>query len=429
MNTILYPSREKWAEILQRPAVNPFELEETCKTICEEIIKHGDDILRKYTWYFDRVKLDDIEEPEEEIQESASLVDPDLQQAIRNAKKNIEAFHRLQLSAPKTYVNENGFRCWQEERPIEKVGLYIPGGNAPLFSTVLMLCIPANIAGCKEIFLCTPPGKDGKINPAILWTARLCGVTRIFKVGGIQAIGALAIGTETIPKVDKIFGPGNHFVTAAKQWVTRYRTAIDMPAGPSEIMIVSDDSATPAYIAADLLSQAEHGPDSQAILVTNREDIAIRVKQETERQLGELPQGSMAFKAQEHIRLIVLNDLEECIEMVNQYAPEHLILNIRDYLSFTKKVQHAGSVFLGNYSPESAGDYASGTNHTLPTNGYARSYSGITVDAFRKKISFQEIFREGLSYLGNTIETMAANELLEAHRKAVSIRLKEEPLK
>lgn len=423
MNIILYPNKDKWAEILKRPQTDTFDLEETCKTVCEEIIKCGDNALRKYTCLFDQVELDEIEVTEEEIQKSVFEVDRKLQQAVLNAKKNIEAFHSLQLSTSKAYVNENGFCCWQEARPIEKVGLYIPGGNAPLFSTVLMLCIPAHIAGCKEIYLCTPPAKNGKINPAILWTAQLCGVTRIFKIGGIQAVGALAIGTETIPKVDKIFGPGNRYVTSAKQWITRYRTAIDMLAGPSEIMIVADNSATPAFIAADLLSQTEHGPDSQAILVTDQENLVVQVRQEIELQLKELPLSSMVFKAQKYIRLIVLDNLEECIEMVNLYAPEHLILNVRGYLNLINKIQHAGSVFLGNYSPESAGDYASGTNHTLPTNGYARSCSGITVDAFQKKISFQEISREGLCYLSETIETMASNEQLVAHRKAVSIRL------
>ena len=395
MNKILYPRKEEWMKILERPENRGEDLDKVCKAVFDEVKRDGDEALKKYTWYFDRVKLECFEVTEEEFQEAEKAVKKELKEAIRVAKGNIEEFHKIQIPEKCEYVNERGFRCWQEGRAIDRVGLYVPGGSAPLFSTVLMLAVPAKLAGCREVVICTPPGRDGRVNPAILWTARLCGVTRVFKVGGIQAIAALALGTKSVGRVDKIFGPGNRFVMAAKQWVGRYGVAIDMPAGPSELMVVADESARATFVAADLLSQAEHGPDSQVFLVTCDESL---------------------------IKYIVLRSREECVELVNCYAPEHLMLCVKDYLDWVPEIRNAGSVFLGHYSPESAGDYASGTNHTLPTNGYARAYSGVNMDAFMKKITFQEIMPEGLAYLGKTIEIMADNEKLEAHGNAVRVR-------
>lgn len=426
MEKIINPVRQEWAKLLARPKFNNDDLVKICKDIFAEVMRDGDKALAKYTLRFDRVSLENIAVTEEEFDRAEQTVGEELKEAICEAKRNIEAFHILQKPAPCEYVNSHGFRCWQEAKGIEKVGLYIPGGSAPLFSTVLMLAVPARIAGCREIILCTPPNRAGAVEPAILWTARLCGVTRVYKVGGVQAIGAMTLGTETIPQVYKIFGPGNQYVTAAKQLACNFGVAIDMPAGPSEVMVVADRSANPAFIAADLLSQAEHGPDSQVVLVTPDAGILPEVEQELEAQLAVLPRKEIAVKALANSKFVVLADIEQCMELVNEYAPEHLILCVEDYREQAKCVVNAGSVFLGNYSPESAGDYASGTNHTLPTNGYAKAYSGVNLDAFIKKITFQEISREGLGYLGRTIEIMAENEQLFAHKNAVTLRITNE---
>lgn len=426
MEKIINPVRQEWAKLLARPKFKNDDLVKICKDIFAEVMKEGDGALKKYTLCFDKVSLENIAVTEEEFEQAEQAVAEELKEAIREAKRNIEAFHVLQIPVPSEYVNANGFRCWQEARGIEKVGLYIPGGSAPLFSTVLMLAVPARIAGCREIVLCTPPNRSGKVEPAILWTARLCGVTRVYKVGGVQAIGAMTLGTETVPQVYKIFGPGNQYVTAAKQLACNYGVAIDMPAGPSEVMVVADSSANPAFIAADLLSQAEHGPDSQVVLVTPDAGILPAVERELEAQLAVLPRKEIAVKALNNSKFVVLENMEQCMELVNEYAPEHLILCVEDYREQAKRVLNAGSVFLGNYSPESAGDYASGTNHTLPTNGYAKAYSGVNLDAFIKKITFQEITREGLGYLGRTIEIMAENEQLFAHKNAVTLRVSNE---
>lgn len=426
MEKIINPVRQEWAKLLARPKFNNDDLVKICKDIFAEVMRDGDKALAKYTLRFDRVSLENIAVTEEEFDRAEQAVGEELKEAIREAKRNIEAFHILQKPAPCEYVNSHGFRCWQEAKGIEKVGLYIPGGSAPLFSTVLMLAVPARIAGCREIILCTPPNRAGAVEPAILWTARLCGVTRVYKVGGVQAIGAMTLGTETVPQVYKIFGPGNQYVTAAKQLACNFGVAIDMPAGPSEVMVVADRSANPAFIAADLLSQAEHGPDSQVVLVTPDAGILPEVEQELEAQLAVLPRKEIAVKALANSKFVVLADIEQCMELVNEYAPEHLILCVEDYREQAKCIVNAGSVFLGNYSPESAGDYASGTNHTLPTNGYAKAYSGVNLDAFIKKITFQEISREGLGYLGRTIEIMAENEQLFAHKNAVTLRITNE---
>lgn len=423
MEKIMYPEKKTWAEILVRPQIKNDDLVGMCKDVFAEVKKNGDRALAKYTWFFDKVKIDDFVVPEVEFERAEKSVPAALQEAIREAYRNISAFHALQQGEKVEYVNPQGFRCWQEVRGIEKVGLYIPGGSAPLFSTVLMLAIPARLAGCREIVLCTPPDRSGHINPAILWTVRLCGVTRVYKVGGIQAIGAMTFGTESIPQVYKIFGPGNQYVMAAKQLACNYGLAIDMPAGPSEVMIVADQTACPAFVAADLLSQAEHGPDSQVVLVTTQSALPDLVEKELQKQLAALPRKEIAAQALSNSKTIVLEKVEQCLELANEYAPEHLILCVENYMDYVPKIVNAGSVFLGNYSPESAGDYASGTNHTLPTNGYAKAYSGVNMDAFTKKITFQEISRKGLEKLESVIETMAANEQLEAHKRAVGIRL------
>lgn len=423
MEKIVNPKREEWAGILSRPQIKNDDLVKICKDIFSEIRKDGDKALAKYTWFFDKVKIDDFVVSEVEFEEAGMMVSDPLKVAIQGAYEHIAAFHTLQKPQRVEYASKAGFRCWQEARGIEKVGLYIPGGSAPLFSTVLMLAIPARLAGCREIVLCTPPGRTGKIDPAILWTARLCGVTRVYKVGGVQAIGAMTFGTESVRGVYKIFGPGNQYVTAAKQLAANYGVAIDMPAGPSEVMVVADQSASPAFVAADLLSQAEHGPDSQVILVTPEADLPEKVERELQQQLAALPRKGIAARTLENSKSVVLGDLYECMQLANQYAPEHLILCVSGYQKWAAQVENAGSVFLGNYSPESAGDYASGTNHTLPTHGYAKAYSGVNMDAFCKKITFQEITKEGLEYLAPVIQVMAENELLMAHKRAVEIRL------
>lgn len=424
MNIILHPKKEEWAGLLQRPTRENESLEQCCRMICEEVRRKGDDALRKYAWFFDRAQIDAIEVTEKEIQAAEKEVPVRLQEAIRLAYGRIEAFHRLQLPGKRVFDGGSGVRCWQEARPIKRVGLYVPGGNAPLFSTVLMLGIPARLAGCQEVVLCTPPDKEGKVNPVILWTAALCGITKVFKAGGAQAVAAMACGTESIPRVDKIFGPGNRFVTEAKRWAARQGVAVDMPAGPSEVMVVADKGCPVSFIAADLLSQAEHGADSQAILLCSSSRLAQEVAEETKRQAEKLPRKEIAEMALSHSMCIVLASIEECLEMANIYAPEHLILAVGNSMKWTEHVQNAGSVFLGYYSPESAGDYASGTNHTLPTGGFAKAYGGLTVGAFMKDIFFQEISCEGLDYLGDTVEVMAEGEGLEAHRAAVCVRRK-----
>ncbi len=424
MKITKHPQESTWPELLKRPENDISELFGTVRTVLDDIRENGDDAVRRHTKKFDGVELSDMQISEEEIAKASTLVPDKLKEAIKVAKKNIEDFHAIQKEGERFLETVPGVKCWQKSVPIEKVGLYIPGGSAPLFSTVLMLAIPAKIAGCREIVLCTPPSTDGKINPAILYTASLVGVTKIFKAGGIQAIGAMAYGTETIPNVYKIFGPGNQFVMAAKQLVSLKDVAIDMPAGPSEVLVMADDSANAEFIAADLLSQAEHGADSQVIFLTTSEKLIGEVERAVEQQLADLPRKEIAEKALENSRLILLNSTGEMIEMSNFYAPEHLIISMDDDETVAGKIFHAGSVFLGNYTPESAGDYASGTNHTLPTNGYARAYSGVNLDSFVKKITYQKISKEGLKVLGPVIETMAAAELLDAHKKAVTVRLK-----
>jgi len=425
MKTYINPSKKAWAELLQRPLFSVSELESQVQNILSDIRTSGVHAIRKYTEKFDGVFIRNFSVLDQEIAEAISLVDDTLKDAIRIAARNIQKFHESQLPAVKKIETAPGVVCWQKPVAIEKVGLYVPGGSAPLFSTVLMLAIPAKIAGCKEIILCTPPNKEGKIHPAILFAAQLVGVTQIFKIGGVQAIGAMAYGVDCIPKVDKIFGPGNQYVMAAKQLISRGDVAIDMPAGPSEVAIMADSTANPAFIAADLISQAEHGPDSQVVLVTNDNSLVEKVDQELARQLDELPRKAIAEKALANSQAIVLNEVQEMIDLINGYAPEHLIIAMKNYLQIAGQIINAGSVFLGNYTPESAGDYASGTNHTLPTNGWARSFSGVNVDSFIKKITFQEITPEGIKNLGPVIETMAAAEELYGHKNAVTLRLNE----
>ena len=423
MEIIKYPGREEWSSLAKRPALDVTTLFDTVRSVLDDVRERGDEAVKEYEARFDKVDLSALRVSEEEMREAEHLVPDDLRQAIRRAKENIERFHASQHFEGKKVETAPGVVCWQKAVAIEKVGLYIPGGTAPLFSTVLMLTVPARIAGCGEIVLCTPPGKDGKVHPAILFAAEVAGVSRIFKAGGIQAIAAMAYGTESVPKVYKIFGPGNQYVTAAKQLVSLKDVAIDMPAGPSEVEVIADETANPDFIAADFLSQAEHGADSQAILVTASEAIVEPVVKAIREQVERLPRKEITEKALSHSRVIVLRNQEEVIDFTNQYAPEHLIIQTRDFASIAERIENAGSVFLGPYTPESAGDYASGTNHTLPTNGYAKAYSGVNLDSFIKKITFQEITADGIRALGDTIRTMAANERLEAHRNAVTIRL------
>lgn len=424
MKTIFYPPQADWDALCARPRTNTAALEDTCRTVFDRVRQDGDDALREYTERFDRVKIQDFAVADRDFEQAEQNLPETLKTAIRSAKSNIEAFHRLQIPAEHRWDSPQGFVCRQAARPIERIGLYIPGGSAPLFSTVLMLAVPAAIAGCREVVMCTPPGADGNIDPAVLWTARLCGVRQVFRVGGIQAIAAMTFGTDSVPAVYKLFGPGNNYVMAAKQLAQRYGVAIDMPAGPSEVLVVADGSARADFVAADLLSQAEHGPDSQTVLLTDREEFPAQVQEEIDRQLAALPRAGIARRALENSRIIVLRDIDQCMAFSNAYAPEHLILCTEDCDHRADQVENAGSVFLGHYSPESAGDYASGTNHTLPTSAYARAYSGVNLDAFVKKITFQQLSPQGLLALGETIETMAAAEGLDAHKNAVSIRLK-----
>lgn len=424
MNIIKYPARSEWKNLLSRPTLNTATLRDTVLQVLGDIRAKGDKAVIEYEEKFDKVKLSSLEVTEEEFAEAEKATDSTLKEAIGKALENIRKFHASQKFEGQKVTTSTGVTCWQKAVAIEKVGLYIPGGTAPLFSTVLMLAAPAKIAGCKEIVLCSPPNREGKINPAILYAAKAAGVSRIFKAGGVQAIGAMAYGTESIPKVYKIFGPGNQYVMAAKQEVSLHDVAIDMPAGPSEVAVLADETANPAYVASDLLSQAEHGVDSQSILITTSEQLINAVKEEVKKQLAVLPRKEITEKSLSHSKLILVNTIDEAIEMTNEYAPEHLIIETKDYMQVAERIVNAGSVFLGPYTPESAGDYASGTNHTLPTNGYAKAYSGVNLDSFTRKITFQEITREGIMNIGPTIETMAANEYLDAHKNAVTVRLK-----
>ena len=425
MKLIKYPDRSQWNEILKRPVLETENLFDTVRNIINRVRAGGDRVVMEYEAVFDKAELTSLAVTSAEIEEAEKEVPIELKAAIYLAKRNIETFHSTQRFEGKKVDTMEGVTCWQKAVAIEKVGLYIPGGTAPLFSTVLMLAIPAKIAGCKEIVLCTPPDKNGKVHPAILFAARLAGVSKIFKVGGVQAIAAMAYGTESIPKVYKIFGPGNQYVTAAKQLVSLRDVAIDMPAGPSEVEVLADESANPVFVAADLLSQAEHGVDSQAMLVTTSEKLQTEVVYEVERQLGYLTRRDIAEKSLANSKLILVKDMEEALELTNAYAPEHLIIETKDYMEVAGQIVNAGSVFLGAFSPESAGDYASGTNHTLPTNGYAKAYSGVSLDSFIRKITFQEILPSGMSAIGPAIEVMAANEHLDVHKNAVTVRLEE----
>ena len=425
MKNIIYPKKETWFEILKRPTQTVKEIETTVNQVFEDVQKNGDTAIKKYTKKFDKVAVTSLKVTQEEISIAVEAVSSELKKAIQQAAANIEKFHRAQKTEKIYQETTPGVVCWQEKRPIEKVGLYIPGGTAPLLSTVLMLAIPAKIAGCQEIILCSPPNLEGKIANEILYTANLCGVTNIFKVGGIQAISGLTFGTTTIPKVYKIFGPGNQFVTVAKQIATKFGVAIDMPAGPSELLVMADDSANASFVASDLLSQAEHGADSQVILVSTSEKLIEDVSKEVAKQLKELPRIEIATKAIQNSKSILVKNLKEALALINEYAPEHFIVCTNNNDFFIDGILNAGSVFIGNYTPESAGDYASGTNHTLPTNGYSKSYSGVNLDSFTKSITFQEISKKGIQNIGKSIELMALAEGLQAHKNAVSIRLKE----
>ncbi|VAW26159.1 Histidinol dehydrogenase [hydrothermal vent metagenome] len=423
MKKIINPQKDNWSIILQRPTQSIEAIEETVNSIFDDIKRNGDDGVLRYSSIFDGVELTNFFVSKEEIAEAENMVSDDLKEAIKNAKRNIEKFHIAQKTSKVVVETVEGVVCWQEKRPIQKVGLYIPGGTAPLFSSVLMLAIPAQIAGCKEIILVTPPNKRGEINPAILYTANLCGITKIIKVGGIQAIASLTFGTETIPKVYKIFGPGNQYVTVAKQLATKFGVAIDMPAGPSELLVVADETANASFVASDLLSQAEHGVDSQVILVSTSLQKLEEVEQEIAKQLQKLSRKNIAEKAIENSKLLFVETKEIALELINEYGPEHFIIctNTNDF--YIEGVQNAGSVFIGSYTPESAGDYASGTNHTLPTNGYSKAYSGVNLDSFLKAITFQKISEKGIQNIGKTIELMAEAEGLDAHKNAVTLRL------
>nr|WP_315028075.1 histidinol dehydrogenase [uncultured Chryseobacterium sp.] len=424
MKIYRYPTKDTWSDLVKRPVLEQKEISELITGIFNEVGENGDKALIDFNQKFDKAKTDSIIVTGTEIKEAENQIEDQLKKAILQAKENISQFHASQNAEIQKIETTKGVVCWRENRAVEKVGIYIPGGTAPLFSTVLMLAVPANLAGCKEIVLCTPPDKEGKVNPAILYAAKLCGVSKIFKTGGAQAVAAMTLGTESVPKVYKIFGPGNQFVVAAKEYAQRYGVAIDMPAGPSEVLVVADEQAIPEFCAADLLSQAEHGSDSQVVFLTTDLKVFDETISAVEQQVRDLPRNEMANEALKNSSFILINSLEEALEFSNLYAPEHLILAINDFEKYIPLVQNAGSVFLGNYSCESAGDYASGTNHTLPTNAYARNYSGVSLDSFVKKITFQYLSKEGLQNLGKTIEIMAEAEGLFAHKNAVSIRLK-----
>lgn len=423
MKQYINPSSKEWAHLLERPNASSSDLEVVVAEVFEQVKAKGDKAIKEYTQKFDKVSIQHISVTKIEIQLAENNVADKLKEAIQRAKQNIEVFHSAQKTPEIRVETEPGVNCWQEKKAIEKVGLYIPGGSAPLFSTILMLAIPAKIAGCNEIILCTPPDKKGNIPAVVLYTANLCGITSIFKVGGIQAIAGMTFGTESIPGVYKIFGPGNQYVTAAKQWATRFNVSIDMPAGPSELLVVADDSADPDFIAADLLSQAEHGPDSQVILVTTEAELLNKVTFAVINQLEHLPRRAIAEIALTNSKMICFSNDSNAIRFINDYGPEHYIICVKNEDLYVSGIRNAGSVFIGNYTPESAGDYASGTNHTLPTNGYSKQYSGVNLDSFLKAITFQRISKEGIQSLGTTIELMSAAEGLEAHKNAVRIRL------
>lgn len=424
MKLIKYPTKESWKQLLKRPTFDTISLETTVQDVLADIKENGQAAVQKYTLKFDKVNIENILVSNEEFLAAEKLVSDELKQAIQIAKKNIETFHSTQIEEVKVIETVPGVKCWRKSVAIQKVGLYIPGGTAPLFSTILMLGVPAKLAGCEEIILCTPPDLNGNINPAILFTAQLIGITKVFKIGGVQAIGAMAYGTEFVPQVYKIFGPGNQYVTCAKQLINKQGVAIDMPAGPSEVAILADDTCVPEFVAADLLSQAEHGSDSQVILVSTNEDVIKNIQIEVEKQLAVLPRKEFASKALANSKAILVNTNEEAIQLLNEYAPEHLIIACGEDEQIATNIINAGSVFLGNYSCESAGDYASGTNHTLPTNGYAKAYSGVSLDSFVKKITYQKLSKEGIHNIGPAIELMAEAEGLQAHKNAVTVRLK-----
>ena len=423
MKVIKYPAKEEWSEIVKRPHLDVSQLNATVQGVLDDVKNHGDEAVKRYEEKFDHAHLDSLAVTEAEIEEAEKMVSQELKDALHLAHHNIAAFHYSQKFEGVKVETCPGVTCWQKSVAIEKVGLYIPGGTAPLFSTVLMLATPAKIAGCKEIVLCTPPNKEGKVNPAILMAAKIAGVSRIFKAGGVQAIGAMAYGTESVPKVYKIFGPGNQFVMAAKQQVSLHDVAIDMPAGPSEVCLIADETANPVFAAADLLSQAEHGFDSQVFFITTSEKVLDDVKNEVEVQLERLPRKEMAQTSLDNSKFILVKTEEEAIDLCNTYAPEHLIIATADYEQLAEKVVNAGSVFLGNYACESAGDYASGTNHTLPTHGYALAYNGVNLDSYNRKITFQHLTEEGIRNIGNAVVTMAENEQLEAHANAMRLRV------
>lgn len=423
MTIYTYPERAEWSEIVKRPTFDNSQLRDLVAGLLEQIRLGGDAVVKELEAKFDHCQLDALQVSEAEFAEAASVVAPELADAIRQAAHNITVFHESQRGFYHKVETQPGVVCWQKAIPIDRVGLYIPGGTAPLFSTVLMLAIPARIAGCQKIVLCTPPNAEGKVNPAILFAAQVAGVTEVYKCGGVQAIGAMAYGTESVPKVYKIFGPGNQFVQMAKQLVSLRDVAIDMPAGPSEVAVVADAEANLDFVASDFLSQAEHGADSQAVLFTDSAEVALRFQQVMEQQLAKLSRQELTRKSLEHSKVVVMRNQEDLMELVNEYAPEHLILNTSNFEELADKVRNAGSVFMGPYSPESAGDYASGTNHTLPTNGYAKAYNGVNLDSYMRKVTFQQLSREGLHGIGHVIEIMAENEQLDAHRNAVSIRL------
>ena len=425
MKVIKYPAKEEWSEIVKRPHLDVSQLNATVEGVLDDVKNHGDEAVKRYEEKFDHAHLDTLAVTEAEIEEAERLVSPELKDALHLAHHNIAAFHQSQKFEGEKVETCPGVTCWQKSVAIEKVGLYIPGGTAPLFSTVLMLATPAKIAGCKEIVLCTPPNREGKVNPAILMAAKIAGVSKIFKAGGVQAIGAMAYGTESVPKVYKIFGPGNQYVMAAKQHVSLHDAAIDMPAGPSEVCVIADESANPVFVAADLLSQAEHGFDSQVFFITTSEKVLDKVKKEVEVQLERLPRKEMAQTSLDNSKFILVEDYDAAIDLSNTYAPEHLIIATQNYEELAEKVVNAGSVFLGNYACESAGDYASGTNHTLPTHGYALAYNGVNLDSYNRKITFQHLTQDGIRNIGDAVVTMAENEQLEAHANAMRLRVKE----
>ena len=424
MEEYIYPLKSEWDKLIERPTASYDDLEDLVSNVFEQIRTRGDDAIFEYTKEFDKVQIHKLQVGKKEILDGVNNVSKDLKNAIQKAKNNIEKFHKAQITKTVKVETQPGVSCWQKKKPIEKVGLYIPGGSAPLFSTILMLAIPAQIAGCNDIILCSPPDSQGKLPKELLYTAQLCGVTKIFRVGGIQAIAGMTFGTESIPNVYKIFGPGNQYVTVAKQMASRYKTAIDMPAGPSELLIVADETADPDFVASDLLSQAEHGSDSQVILVTTKKSILENIKGAINEQLQNLPRKNIAKKALLNSKMIVLENDETAVAFINSYGPEHYIICVENEDYYVDNVRNAGSVFIGKYTPESAGDYASGTNHTLPTNGYSKQYSGVNLDSFTKAITFQKINKQGIQDLGESIELMAAAEGLVGHKNAISLRLK-----